>query len=1231
MSDPTSMLLREAIDIPERINASDFVLELHKGVEQAGETVGEYVVTPALAHAFDDALGLVSAALGGRKDLGAFLHGSFGSGKSHFMAVLHLLLAGNTSALALSGLQKVVSDHHALLSGERGKLLALDYHLIGAASFEQAIFSGYLSQVARLHPGADLPVLHRTDRLFADAAGVRSAMGDDTFFTTLNAATGAAAGGWAALSGGWNAASYDAAAASGIGSGERDRLASALVRAFFSSYTQVGEWQDIDTGLGVMAAHAQSLGYSGVVLFLDELVLWLAGHLADQSFVSREGAKVAKLVETGIGVRAVPIVSFIARQRDLRDFLGDSVPGAQRVAIGQTFQWWEGRFDRIEIKANNLADVAQRRLLAPVSDAARDALAAGLAKVKRATKAWDSLLADEIGAGEAEFAKVYPFSPAVVDTLVTLSSQLQRERTALKVMAQLLSDGRDRLTVADVIPVGDLYDVMVEGGDDPLTEEMKQLFVIARKLYREKLRPVLLVEHALDEATLAAADAATQVQRDAFAKDDRLVKTLIISALAPTKALKDLTASRLAYLNPGSVTTPIPGTEVTAVLAKLRSWAQQIGELEIAEGNDPVVSLQLTGVDYDGIIDRVRAEDNEGARRTLLRRLVFEQLGLPPDTLLTETPYPVVWRGTKRNVTVVFGNIRDRERMPDDLLRASGDDWKVVVDYPFDGDPGMGPMDDVARVVALREAGVTSRTLAWIPAFFTQARQNDLGKLVLLEHLVGGSGSAFDQHSLHLPADQRPIARNLLDSQRRSLRDALAGAIRAAYGITKGEPGDIDTTNYGSFRNLETLDEGFTPQKPVAANLKEALGQLVDQMLSSQYPDHPAFEPSTTVVSRGDLNTVLAHVAMACAREDRRVDPVEQGKRPTLRRVANKLGVGEMLDAHYAFNAAMFRWRNPLVGWASAEKLEIIPVARAREFFAPYGMPTEMQNLVLAAWALLDDKQWTRAGAPVSITSVEQVADNLELRQPDLPGDEIWQAALPRAGSLFGVHVSQLKSAANLIALAGGVRSRAGEVSKACADLVKALRDHVDLLGLVEDSPRLRTAVQAADLARRLSIETDDLVLVTALAETVLPSEPQAIAKSMTSAHSVNAALSQAQWGLLDSVASLAPTDPRRADADALLAALAEVAQADELHAPLAPALATASNRVAQVLVVAPTPMPSPAPTPQPVPAPGPGVRTVDDIPLDGLDDTLATIRGKIEAELRDKPGSKAHITWRVE
>ena len=89
-----STLLREVLDIPVQAGAEDYVLRLTDSIEpgEIARTVDEYVVTPALAEAFDAALGLVAEALTSGVSRGAFLAGSFGSGKSHFMAVLHALL-----------------------------------------------------------------------------------------------------------------------------------------------------------------------------------------------------------------------------------------------------------------------------------------------------------------------------------------------------------------------------------------------------------------------------------------------------------------------------------------------------------------------------------------------------------------------------------------------------------------------------------------------------------------------------------------------------------------------------------------------------------------------------------------------------------------------------------------------------------------------------------------------------------------------------------------------------------------------------------------------------------------------------------------------------------------------------------------------------------------------------------------------------------------------------------
>ena len=81
--------------LPEQVRKGDFVLNLSKGVTEPEKTLDEYVVTPQLVDCFDDALGFIRSAVDATNSKACYLHGSFGAGKSHFMAVLHLLLQHN--------------------------------------------------------------------------------------------------------------------------------------------------------------------------------------------------------------------------------------------------------------------------------------------------------------------------------------------------------------------------------------------------------------------------------------------------------------------------------------------------------------------------------------------------------------------------------------------------------------------------------------------------------------------------------------------------------------------------------------------------------------------------------------------------------------------------------------------------------------------------------------------------------------------------------------------------------------------------------------------------------------------------------------------------------------------------------------------------------------------------------------------------------------------------------
>src|SRR5262245_4784206 len=217
-----STLLRDLIDIPDHVGAEDYVLKLTEGVGRSRieKTIDEYVVTDALAESFDQALGLVSAALKGGDSRAAFLTGSFGSGKSHFMAVLHALLDPDTAAparvaaRAKDELARAVTQHDKVLDGK--KVLRLAFHFLDAKSVEDTILGGYVAQIQALEPGCVLPNVHRGDRVIEDGETLRERLGDDAFFAGLNQQSVAVpADEWSGVVEGstWDAHSYDAARA----------------------------------------------------------------------------------------------------------------------------------------------------------------------------------------------------------------------------------------------------------------------------------------------------------------------------------------------------------------------------------------------------------------------------------------------------------------------------------------------------------------------------------------------------------------------------------------------------------------------------------------------------------------------------------------------------------------------------------------------------------------------------------------------------------------------------------------------------------------------------------------------------------------------------------------------------------------------------------------------------------------------------------------------------------
>src|SRR5262249_3307144 len=149
------------------------------------------------------------------------------------------------------------------------------------------------------------------------------------------------------------------------------------------------------------------------------------------------------------------------------------------------------------------------------------------------------------------------------------------------------------------------------------------------------------------------------------------------------------------------------GSESSIVLGKVRDWSRAVPEIHVgSEPGSPVIRVQLSDVDYQSVVERARGEDNEGRRRELIRDLVREALGISGrDTdMYGAVAHPVVWRGSRREVDIVFGNVRDASWLTDDHFRARPGTWRVVIDHPFD-QAGHSGAEDLARLDRMTESG----------------------------------------------------------------------------------------------------------------------------------------------------------------------------------------------------------------------------------------------------------------------------------------------------------------------------------------------------------------------------------------------------------------------------------------------------------------------------------------------------------------------------------------------
>ena len=276
-----STTIRDAFDLPrpEDIRAMGFVIKLREAEPEGAEVkklVEDYVVTPAVGHELPVILEDMRQVFDRGEEYGRFIHGSFGSGKSHFMTMLSMLLEDVPVAWTKPdpAFAAARDKHRPWI--QKARLLVVRIHMLSVkgkgTGLDRAVYDGFSAALKR-RGKEPFEFLHVDGVL--DEARNEAAQYGDLF--------------WAKLAQAGIVGSKDDFEALATGSTKQKE---SLVRSYLAwkgrDAAQAGvdpRWSD---GLHKMAQHAKAQGYGGVVLLLDEFLLWLA-EKSGQEFV-REGA-----------------------------------------------------------------------------------------------------------------------------------------------------------------------------------------------------------------------------------------------------------------------------------------------------------------------------------------------------------------------------------------------------------------------------------------------------------------------------------------------------------------------------------------------------------------------------------------------------------------------------------------------------------------------------------------------------------------------------------------------------------------------------------------------------------------------------------------------------------------------------------------------------------------------------------------------------------------------------
>ena len=999
----------ELLDLPETMPRCVVEINTFDDPKMLRDNVADYVITPTVANELVELVDRVIASVRRNEPgEGHYVHGAFGSGKSHFMGILGLILSSNPVVWKKDHpvIRQIEGKHHSWLA--ENPILTIPVYMLGKKiPFQYAIYESANQRLESLgQPPCEFSeAIKVIDRFRLDAERY-----GEVVWEKFREAT-----------------SYSQARFERMVEGsdnERDAIAQAILEyegGMAKAERQQLYPDSISQGVEKLTAHARSLGYKGIVYLVDELILYLTGK-SGREWLSEFGDVVAA-VDDSRTRQVIPLWMLVARQKEIADIMPDSEVSEQE--INEEMEHHQDRFPHTtRLPDRELVPIVEERVLRPRSAEARETIQTevaatinGLSSVARDTLIHDLTLGD--------FQRLYPFHPALIRTLIDVTARLSRERTAIRLLYELLIERHPNLTLGKLVPYASLFDTVFS--PEGVVGDRKHPDLVATwETYFARLLPAI--------AELTERDQAGQEALQA------IVKTILLAQLSRT--LRDqITVEHILHLN----YTDLKGrtdygahTRIHDLLNQLANRTELINfQANPQHPDKAAVSIAVTeGPQLGDALTRVplNAKMRHDAFNDLLRPLLGASLR---DGVLQD--YKLNWRGIDRGGRVLFRNVR--ELLPADMNVPENkqQEFTLFIDYPWEDETGKGPADDQTAIQRGRNARGPLPVGFWLPQMLDEADLKDLNEYAQLLELEANleyylsqdfSKRARDGIAAKLPGFRQTKERNL---KRRLSEVYLQGQV--TFLDTEIQPGIL------------------------VNELREALDRTAREVFRYLHPHHPRFQRKVTTRT---LRRFLDEVLVKAEQEDGVVANAE--------RVDLAKAIGEPLElVEVGTNRIGIRPQSRYLVKASqlAQGRRIDADKIRGELEALFGFTNEVVDLFLLYLIKGKGYRVLKGDRPLDAAAIDfgKLAGVTLERGQQLEVHE-WTKIKAEVLVTWG---GQFQAQELTIAAQDELWAQVGRMAREAAKSLDEIRDKLDGLirkagGAVSDAPRMRSILAATAL-----------------------------------------------------------------------------------------------------------------------------------------------------------------------